>query len=58
MTGVSAEDMLGKGDYEYAIPFYGQRQPTLIDLINEMDEVIAKNYTHIVQQKGTLIADS
>ncbi len=23
MTGVSAADMLGKGDYEYAIPFYG-----------------------------------
>ncbi|WP_440949772.1 PAS domain S-box protein [Methanosphaerula subterraneus] len=58
MTGVSAVDMLGKGDYEYAIPFYGRRQPTLIDLIYEMDEAVAKNYTHIAQQKGTLIADS
>jgi PAS domain S-box-containing protein len=58
MTGVSAADMLGKGDYEYAIPFYGRRQPTLIDLIHETDEVVAQNYTYIVQQKGTLIVDS
>jgi len=58
MTGASAADMLGKGDYEYAIPFYGRRQPTLIDLVYEMDEVIAKNYIHIIKQKGILIADS
>ena len=27
MTGVRAEEMLGKGNYEYAIPFYGERRP-------------------------------
>ena len=32
MTGVKKEDMLGKGDYEYALPFYGTRRPILIDL--------------------------
>lgn len=32
MTGVSAADMLGKGDYEYAA-FYGERRPMLIDFI-------------------------
>jgi PAS domain S-box-containing protein len=32
MTGVMKEDMLGKGDYEYAIPFYGDRRQILIDL--------------------------
>ncbi|HVN73762.1 MAG TPA: PAS domain S-box protein, partial [Methanoregula sp.] len=58
MTGFPAADMLGKGDYEYAIPFYGQRQPILIDLIYESDEVIAKNYAHIVHEKDTLIADT
>jgi len=31
VTGVSKKDMLGKGDYEYAIPFYGERRPILID---------------------------
>jgi len=32
MTGVKAEDMIGKGDYEYAIPFYGKRRPVLADI--------------------------
>ena len=58
MTGVPAAEMLGKGDYEYAVPFYGQRQPILIDLIFGSDEVIAKNYSHIVHEKDILIADT
>ena len=32
-TGVKSEDMLGKGNYEYAIPFHGVRRPILIDLV-------------------------
>lgn len=31
LTGTKAPDMLGKGDYEYALPFYGERRPMLID---------------------------
>jgi PAS domain S-box-containing protein len=58
MTGIPAAEMLGKGDYEYAIPFYGQRQPILIDLIYESDEVIARKYSHIVHKKDILIADT
>ena len=33
LTGVEAKDVLGKGNYEYSLPFYGQRQPTLIDRV-------------------------
>ena len=58
MTGVPATEMLGKGDYEYAIPFYGQRRPILIDLISESDEVIAGNYSHIIHENGVLIAET
>ncbi|MFA6363671.1 PAS domain S-box protein [Methanoregula sp.] len=58
VTGVSAAEMLGKGDYEYAIPFYGQRQSTLIDLIFESDEIIAEKYAHIIHKNNTLIADA
>jgi len=58
VTGVSAAEMLGKGDYEYSVPFYGQRQPTLIDLIFESDENIAKKYAHIIHKNDTLIADT
>jgi PAS domain S-box-containing protein len=58
MTGVPAAKMLGKGDFEYAIPFYGQRRQTLIDLVFESDEVIAKRYEHIIRDKDILIADT
>ncbi|HYA41401.1 MAG TPA: PAS domain S-box protein, partial [Syntrophobacteraceae bacterium] len=33
MTGVNAEEMLGKDNYEYALPFYGERRPVLVDLV-------------------------
>ena len=32
MTGIRKQDILGKGDYAYAIPFYGRPRPILIDL--------------------------
>ena len=32
LTGVRAKNILGKGNYEYAIPFYGKRRPILIDV--------------------------
>ncbi len=38
MTGVPAEDILGKGDHVYALPFYGERRRTLIDLVLSGDE--------------------
>ncbi|MDD5347945.1 MAG: ATP-binding protein [Candidatus Omnitrophica bacterium] len=31
MSGIRALDALGKGDYEYALPFYGIRRPILVD---------------------------
>ncbi|MEN6342477.1 MAG: PAS domain S-box protein [Methanospirillum sp.] len=57
-TGMPAAEMLGKGDYEYAIPFYGRRRPILIDLISEPDEVVARRYGHIVRDRDILIADT
>ena len=58
MTGVKAEGILGKGDYEYAIPFYGQRRPTLIDLVLKPLEVLEINYSNIKRQGGTLVGES
>ena len=37
MTGVRKEDMIGKGNYEYALPFYNRRRPIAIDLILSPD---------------------
>ena len=33
MTGVPAAEMIGKGDNAYAIPFYGETRPLLMDFI-------------------------
>ena len=42
MTGIPKEDMIGKGNYEYAIPFYGERRSILIDLAFLPDEEFEK----------------
>lgn len=33
LTGVPKEKIIGRSNYEYAIPFYGHRRPILIDLV-------------------------
>jgi PAS domain S-box-containing protein len=35
MTGVPRSKILGKGDFAYSVPFYGERRPIIIDLIGE-----------------------
>jgi PAS domain S-box-containing protein len=55
LTGVPAEQMLGKGDREYAIPFYGNRRPMLVDLVFEPEEEVERNYYHVIQKRGDLL---
>jgi len=33
MTGIGRETILGKGDFEYSVPFYKQKRPLLIDMV-------------------------
>jgi PAS domain S-box-containing protein len=58
LTGVKAEDILGKGDYEYAIPFYGQRRPVLIDLVQKPLKELDINYSNIKRQGGVLVGEA
>ncbi|MCF8131127.1 MAG: PAS domain S-box protein [Deltaproteobacteria bacterium] len=58
MTGVQAEDMLGKGDYEYAVPFYGERRPILIDLVGQWDEAIEEKYRYVKKNGDSLISET
>lgn len=55
MTGVKAEDMLGKGDNTYAEPFYGQRRPILIDLVLNKDHAFISRHYMSIQQNGDMI---
>jgi PAS domain S-box-containing protein len=57
LTGVKAADILGKGDYEYALPFYGERRPLLADLVLEDDSDIAAKYPLIIQDGDKLISE-
>lgn len=58
MTGIPASDMIGKGNYEYGIPFYGIRRPILVDLIFESDENISRFYSNITRDGSTLTAET
>ena len=58
MTGVKAQDMLGKGDYEYAIPFYGERRPVLIDLVGRWDKKIEEKYQYVKKNGESLISET
>ena len=57
MTGVAADAMLGKGDHEYSIPFYGERRPILIDLVFKDEEEIKKNYPFIHRNGNNFISE-
>ncbi len=55
MTGVLARDILGKGDYEYAIPFYKNRRPILIDLIFSSEDDLKKGDYREIQRTGEVL---
>ena len=54
MTGVKAEEMMGKGNHEYSLPFYADRRPILIDLALHPNQEMEKHYTAI-QRRGDII---
>lgn len=58
MTGVKAKEILGKGNYEYSLLFYGQRIPILIDLVLRPQEEIHRRYDDIKMRDGTLIGEA
>lgn len=57
MTGIASEEILGKGNYEYALPFYHERRPILIDLVLKDDPVTAGKYPAIIWDGTTLLSE-
>jgi signal transduction histidine kinase/Na+/proline symporter len=59
-TGTRAEMMLGKGDHEYAIPFYGVRRPVLTDLVldRSLEPQIRPLYEHLTVDDRIVIGES
>lgn len=58
LTGVTAKDILGMRDYQYAIPFYGSRRPILIDLALSPNASVADCYPVIERRNGILIGEA
>ena len=57
LTGVKAEEILGKGDHEYALPFYGIRRPLLIDLVMEPANEDVKTYYTFQRDGEAIVAE-
>lgn len=58
MTGILKQNILGKGDYAYSVPFYGEPRPILIDLIEKHDETIEPIYHQLVRTDRSINAES
>lgn len=57
MTGIKKKDIIGKDDYEYAIPFYGERRPILIDLLFEENPDLEKRYDFVKKVGDTYFVE-
>ncbi len=57
MTGILNTAILGTGDYSYAVPFYGERRPILVNLILTKDKNIEKRYPYLQKQGDKLISE-
>jgi two-component system, sensor histidine kinase and response regulator len=58
LTGIEPGSIIGKGNYEYAIPFRGERKPMLIDLLFETDKTEEKYYLKLVRRGEALFSES
>ena len=58
LTGAKAREMLGKGNYEYAIPFYGERRPVLIDLVGQWNKEIEQKYQYVRKEGESLVSET
>ena len=58
MTGVKACDMVGMGDYAYAVAICGERRAILLDLIFQDDPEVRKQYRHFQKEGSTFTAET
>jgi len=58
LTGAKKESLLGRGDYAYAVPFYGERRPLLIDLLDAPSPEVERYYHHLRRNGSLIFAES
>jgi diguanylate cyclase (GGDEF)-like protein/PAS domain S-box-containing protein len=57
MTGIGKEDILGRGEYAHAVPFYGEQRPLFVDLVLEGDEEWEREYEKFERKGGVLTGE-
>jgi PAS domain S-box-containing protein len=57
LTGVRKEEVLGKSDYSYAIPFYGEKRPMLLNLMDCDQETLKQKYSNIKRVNDKIYAE-
>lgn len=55
--GVRSQDMLGKGNYEFAIPFYGYRRPVLANMVLGDGMDMDRNYSLLTRRGDSILAE-
>ncbi|MGD0153551.1 MAG: PAS domain S-box protein [Thermacetogeniaceae bacterium] len=58
MTGVRKEEIIGKGNYAYAVPFYGEPRSILIDLVFMEDRETAQKYLYTEKVGDAIYAET
>jgi two-component system sensor histidine kinase/response regulator len=58
LTDIKARDILGKGDHAYAMPFYGENRPIVIDLAMVPDQTQELKYEKVQRQGDALLAET
>ncbi len=58
ITDMKSEDMIGKSDYSYALPFYGEPRPMLIDLVLSHDKEIESRFDYLKRKGDTIYAEN
>jgi PAS domain S-box-containing protein len=58
MTGVKARDIVGRGNYAYAVAIHGKRRPVLLDLIFRDDPEVRKTYQYLQKEGSTFTAET
>lgn len=57
ITGSKRENMIGKGDMAYSIPFFGEPRPMLLDLFDTPDDEFPDHYYYISRFGQSLHAE-
>jgi PAS domain S-box-containing protein len=58
MTGLPKKSIIGRGNYAYAVPFFGEARPILIDLVFQRRPEFEEKYISFARKEHQLIGEA